>query len=83
MVCLRIRGFQSPSPHPPPNPLAAGARPKGDQTPLGQRVLLLDLSPPQLLRLMDHLMCLEATWHNGGALARTLYSSLYMMTPDR
>lgn len=28
-------------------------------------------------------MCLEATWHNGGSLARTLYSSLYMMQRHR
>lgn len=60
-----------------------GARPRGDTTPLPQRALNLDLSPQQLLLLMDHLACLEATWHNGGALARTLYSSLYMMQPDR
>lgn len=62
---------------------STGARPKGDQTPLADRPLPTKLSPAQLLRLMDHLMCLEATWHNGGALARTLYSSLYMMQPER
>lgn len=60
-------------------PLPAGARPKGDPTPLSDRDLPLALSPHDLLALMDHLMGLEATWHNGGALARTLYSSLYMM----
>eukprot|EP00879_Flechtneria_rotunda_P027761 GHRR01029752.1.p1 GENE.GHRR01029752.1~~GHRR01029752.1.p1 ORF type:complete len:153 (+),score=34.41 GHRR01029752.1:416-874(+) len=61
----------------------AGARPKGDATPLEQRQLQLNLSPAQLLGVMDHLLCLEATWHNGGSLARTVYSSLYMMQPQR
>ncbi|WIA23577.1 hypothetical protein OEZ85_000294 [Tetradesmus obliquus] len=61
----------------------AGARPKGDSTPLEQRLMQLELSPQQLLGVMDHLLCLEATWHNGGSLARTLYSSMYMMQPAR
>jgi hypothetical protein len=43
----------------------------------------LELTQQQLLGVMDHLLCLEATWHNGGALARTLYSSMYMMQPQR
>lgn len=43
----------------------------------------LQLPPEQLLGVMDHMMCLEATWHNGGSLAKTLYSSLYLMQPER
>eukprot|EP00775_Hariotina_reticulata_P003404 gene3404-3677_t len=60
-----------------------GARPKGDLTPLEQRPLQLELSQEQLLGVMDQLLCLEATWHNGGSLATTVYSSLYMMQPQR
>jgi hypothetical protein len=50
---------------------------------LEQRPLLLDLSQEQLLGVMDQLLRLEATWHNGGSLATTVYSSLYMMQPER
>jgi hypothetical protein len=56
----------------------AGARPKA-RTPLGERPLPLDLTKAQLVSWMDHLLCLEATWHVGGALAQTVYSSIHMM----
>lgn len=57
----------------------AGARPKVARAPLEQRPLPLDLSKQQLLAWMDMHMALEATWHVGGALAQTVYSSLHMM----
>lgn len=82
-------------PHNTPNPAltlsataasnmrASGARPKGSTAPLDQRDMQLELTPEQLVGIMDHLLGLEATWHNGGALPCTLYSSIYMMQPDR
>jgi hypothetical protein len=48
-----------------------------------QRQVWFGCISKQLLGVMDHLLCLEATWHNGGALARTLYSSMYIMQPQR
>ena len=41
------------------------------------------LSGAQLVQLMDHLLCLEATWHKGSSLAQTVYSSHYMMQQAR
>jgi hypothetical protein len=61
----------------------AGARPKVDKVPLQERPLPLDLSKAQLVSWMDHLLALEATWHVGGALAQTVYSSLHMMQIPR
>ncbi|KAI8470361.1 MAG: Mak10 subunit, NatC N-terminal acetyltransferase-domain-containing protein [Monoraphidium minutum] len=60
----------------------AGARPK-QNVPLAERPLPLDLAKPQLLAWMDRLLALEATWHVGGALAQTVYSSLHMMQIPR
>ena len=61
----------------------AGARPKVARAPLHARPLPLDLSKPQLLAWMDRLLALEATWHIGGALAQTVYTSLHMMQIGR
>lgn len=61
----------------------AGAQPKTDNLPLADRPLNLDLTQEQLLSIMDHLLCLEATWQTGSSLAQTLYSSLYMMQLPR
>ena len=41
------------------------------------------LAPPLLLALMDSLLCLEATWHNGSMLPQTVFASLYMLLPER
>ncbi|KAF8061133.1 NAA35 [Scenedesmus sp. PABB004] len=60
-----------------------GARPKGDARPLAERPLELELAPEALLGVMDGLLAAEATWHCGGAAARTVYSSAYMMQPER
>lgn len=61
----------------------AGARPKVEKLPPRERPLPLELSRPQLVSWMDRLMALEATWHVGGALAQTVYSSLHMMQVPR
>lgn len=61
----------------------AGARPKLDRVPLQDRPLKLDMSRTELISWMDHMLCLEATWHVGGALAQTVYSSLHMMQIHR
>jgi len=61
----------------------AGARPQVARVALAERPLPLDLSKAQLLSWMDHLLCLEATWHVGGALAQTVYSSTHMMQLSR
>ncbi len=61
--------------------MAAG--PRTSPLPLEERPLQLDLSPEQLLSVMDHLLCLEAAWHCGSSLAQTIYSSLYMMQIPR
>jgi hypothetical protein len=45
--------------------------------------LQTQLSDAQLIHLMDHLLCLEATWHKGSSLAQTVYSSHYMMQQNR
>lgn len=37
----------------------------------------------ELLKLMDQLLLLEATWHTGNTLAQTLHASLYMLAPER
>jgi hypothetical protein len=81
--CSCSCSYCSRTPPTNPPPCAPGARPKGDTTPLQQRALATDLPPQRLLAVLDHLLCLEAAWHSGGALARTVYSSLYMMQPDR
>jgi hypothetical protein len=41
------------------------------------------LPPPQLLAVMDQLLCLEATWHTGSMMPQTVFASLYMLQPDR
>ncbi|KAJ9534528.1 hypothetical protein QJQ45_022115 [Haematococcus lacustris] len=44
----------------------------------------VDLTPEQACAIMDHLMLLEAThYFSGNAAAASVYSSLYMMRPDR
>lgn len=42
-----------------------------------------ELSPQQTLAVMDRLFEMEATWHNGGSLAQTVYTCLYMLRPER
>jgi hypothetical protein len=61
----------------------AGAVPRQEATPIEQRPLPLDLTPAQVLGVMDHLLRLEATWQTGSSLAQTLYSSLYMVQVAR
>lgn len=41
------------------------------------------LPPRQLLAVMDRLLTLEATWHSGSLLPQTVFTSLYMLRPDR
>ena len=43
----------------------------------------VQLSPPLLLAVLDKLLCLEATWHTGSMLPQTVFTSLYMLHPDR
>lgn len=50
---------------------------------IGDGMAPLELSSGQLLAVIDHLMCLEATWHTGASAAQTIYASLYMLAPDR
>lgn len=61
----------------------AGAVSEEPPLPLSERPLTLELSPEQLLSIMDHLLALEASWHSGSPLAQTVYSSLYMMQLPR
>lgn len=39
--------------------------------------------PPQLLAILDRLLVAEAAWHKGAMLPQTVFSSLYMLRPDR
>ncbi|KAL4459016.1 hypothetical protein ABPG75_013881 [Micractinium tetrahymenae] len=41
------------------------------------------LPPRPLLAVMDRLLVLEATWHAGSMLPQTVFTSLYMLQPDR
>ncbi|KAF5838431.1 Mak10 subunit, NatC N-terminal acetyltransferase-domain-containing protein [Dunaliella salina] len=41
------------------------------------------LTPAQTLLIMERLLVMEASWHNGAALAQTVFASLYMLRPDR
>lgn len=41
------------------------------------------LPPPLLLATMDRLLCLETAWHTGSMLPQTVFTSLYMLQPDR
>ena len=59
----------------------SGAQPQGNA--LRDYKLETKLSDSQLIRLMDHLLCLEASWHKGSSLAQTVYCSHYMMQQDR
>ena len=43
----------------------------------------VQLSPPLLLAVLDKLLCLEAAWHTGSMLPQTVFTSLYMLHPDR
>ncbi|KAK9803567.1 hypothetical protein WJX72_000681 [[Myrmecia] bisecta] len=43
----------------------------------------VDLTSGQLLAVMDQLMALEAMWHTGHSLAQTVFTSLYMLRPER
>ncbi len=43
----------------------------------------VSLPPRLLLAVMDRLLVLEATWHAGSMLPQTIFTSLYMLQPDR
>lgn len=43
----------------------------------------MDLEPLQLVSLLDQLLACLATYARGDCLAQTVYTSLYMMLPDR
>lgn len=43
----------------------------------------VSLPPRLLLAVMDRLLVLEATWHAGSMLPQTVFTSLYMLQPDR
>ena len=43
----------------------------------------VQLPPPLLLAALDRLLCLEAAWHTGSMLPQTVFTSLYMLHPDR
>jgi Mak10 subunit, NatC N(alpha)-terminal acetyltransferase len=62
---------------------AAGARPRADRPPLDAMPLPTELDESQLIGVLDRMLCAEATWHNGGSVASTVYSSLYMLQPAR
>ncbi|XP_073307268.1 uncharacterized protein [Primulina huaijiensis] len=36
-----------------------------------------------LIDIMDHLLSCEATWHKGGSLSQTVFSCLYLLSPER
>jgi N-alpha-acetyltransferase 35, NatC auxiliary subunit len=42
-----------------------------------------DISAAQLLAVLDKLLALEANWQSGDSMAQTIYSCLYMLTPER
>lgn len=41
------------------------------------------LDVQRIIDIMDHLLSCEATWHKGGSLAQTVFSSIYLMRPER
>lgn len=41
------------------------------------------LTPETVLPVVDRLLQLQASWHQGSSLAQTVYACLYMMEPDR
>lgn len=43
----------------------------------------VDLAPARALAVMDRLLCLDATWHAGSMLTQTVFTSLYMLQPER
>ncbi len=43
----------------------------------------VDLTPAQLLAVMDGLFTAEAQWHQGAIIAQTVLASLYMLRLDR
>eukprot|EP00798_Chlamydomonas_sp_ICE-L_P013811 gene13811-19727_t len=59
------------------------AVPKSLDELLAEGVAPVDLDMASVLAVMDKLMALEGTWHNGGALAQTVFSCLYMLKPER
>jgi hypothetical protein len=44
---------------------------------------LTGLSNAQLIRIMDTLLVMEASWHTGASVMQTVYSCLYMLALDR
>lgn len=38
-----------------------------------------ELSPKEVLGIMDQLMCYEAAWHQGNSLSQTLFTSLHLV----
>ena len=43
----------------------------------------LDLSPEQLLAVLDELFVMEASWHCGNSPLQTVYTCLYMLKLER
>jgi hypothetical protein len=43
----------------------------------------VDISLESQLAVIDRLMCMEATWHNGVVLSLTVFTSLYLLDTAR
>jgi hypothetical protein len=43
----------------------------------------VDISLESQLAVIDKLMCMEYTWHNGVVLSQTVFTSLYLLDTER
>jgi N-alpha-acetyltransferase 35, NatC auxiliary subunit len=43
----------------------------------------VDISLELQLAVIDRLMCMESTWHNGVVLSQTVFTSLYLLDTER
>lgn len=62
---------------------AATAAPKPMEEMIAEGKAPVDLTPQQLIAIMDKLLLLEAMWHMGSSLGQTVYTSLHMLRQDR
>ncbi|KAH7619000.1 putative N-alpha-acetyltransferase 35, NatC auxiliary subunit [Nannochloris sp. 'desiccata'] len=60
---------------------------RGDTRSLGELIAAglapVDISLESQLAVIDKLMCMEATWHNGVVLSQTVFTSLYLLDTAR
>lgn len=65
------------------NILRTGMQENQPESSAAEAAVPTDLTGRQVLAIMDTLLVMEATWHQGSALAQTIYTCHYLLHQER